>query len=125
MSGVALLCTETVNGCVLFIPEKKRANKSVTRVEYYFEGLEPNSTHALHIHEWGDLRNGCTSAGPHFNPFEATHGPPEASRSNRHVGDMGNITANAEGVAMGTYGDHLIKLTGKNSVIGRSVSTLR
>ncbi len=120
-SGVALLGTDKISGCVLFIPEKTKENKWITRIEYYFEGLEPNTIHALHIHEWGDLRDGCTSAGGHFNPFEATHGGPGNTRSNRHVGDMGNIKVDAEGVAMGTYQDSLIKLTGKNSVIGRSV----
>jgi len=31
-------------------------------------GLEPNSAHGFHIHNSGDVRNGCTSTGGHFNP---------------------------------------------------------
>ena len=37
----------------------------------------------------------------------------------RHVGDLGNITANASGVASGKIEDALIKLEGQFSVIGR------
>jgi len=129
--GVALLGTETVSGCVIFKPEKRpippksKSNGSemrvLTRVEYYFEGLPPNSAHGLHIHEWGDIRNGCVSTGGHFNPFGATHGAPDSGRNNRHVGDMGNIRTDRNGVAAGAYLDPLIKLTGKNTVIGRCV----
>lgn len=25
--------------------------------------------HGFHIHQDGDLRNGCNSMGPHYNPF--------------------------------------------------------
>lgn len=53
--------------------------------------------HGFHIHEYGDLRaSDGTSAGGHFNPFGHEHGAPGEMS---HVGDFGNITANAEGVA--------------------------
>ena len=59
------------------------------------------------------------SAGPHYNPFGKNHGAPEDEE--RHVGDLGNIEAGADGVSEGTIVDRLIKLSGEYSVIGRSV----
>lgn len=39
----------------------------------------------------------------------------------RHVGDLGNVTAPAEGVAKFEMEDKLIQLSGPNSVVGRSL----
>mmetsp|Transcript_38506 Transcript_38506/g.46509 ORF Transcript_38506/g.46509 Transcript_38506/m.46509 type:complete len:175 (-) Transcript_38506:165-689(-) len=75
--------------------------------------------HGFHIHEKADFSDGCMSAGPHYNPFGKTHGGPNDEE--RHVGDMGNITADADGNSKGSMTDHLIKLEGEYSVIGRSV----
>ena len=59
---------------------------------------------------------GCTSAGAHFNPFGKTHGAPEAEE--RHVGDLGNIVADANGKGTLKVTDNQIKLIGPHSVIG-------
>ncbi|PWZ53700.1 Superoxide dismutase [Cu-Zn], chloroplastic [Zea mays] len=56
--------------------------------------------------------------GPHFNPNNLTHGAPEDEV--RHAGDLGNIVANAEGIAEATIVDTQIPLTGPNSVVGRA-----
>lgn len=53
-------------------------------------GLKPG-LHGFHIHEKGDLGNGCLASGAHFNPHKLMHGAPDDS--NRHVGDLGNINA--------------------------------
>lgn len=45
-----------------------------------------------------------------------THGAPEDNV--RHVGDMGNVETDANGVAKGTITDSLIKLIGPTSVLG-------
>lgn len=61
-------------------------------------GLPANSTHAFHVHEKGDCSAAdASSAGPHFNPFNAAHG--KAGSDAHHAGDMNNLTANADGVA--------------------------
>lgn len=73
----------------------------------------------FHIHEFGDNTNGCTSAGPHFNPFKKNHGAPEADE--RHVGDLGNISTDSTGIAKGVKQDSFVKLLGINSILGRTV----
>merc|ERR1712045_287027 len=82
------------------------------------KGLTPGM-HGFHVHEKADFSDGCNSAGPHYNPFKKTHGAPEDEE--RHVGDLGNIEPNADGVAKGEIIDRLIKLEGANTVVGLSM----
>jgi superoxide dismutase, Cu-Zn family len=83
-------------------------------------GLTPGK-HGFHVHQFGDLTDTAKgeSAGGHFNPHKMAHGAPDART--RHVGDLGNIDANSEGVATIDQNDPMIKLTGGDSIIGRSV----
>ena len=61
-------------------------------------GLEPNSEHGFHIHEFGDMSAGNgTSMGGHYNPRETEHALPV--KEVRHAGDLGNIKAGPDGVA--------------------------
>lgn len=87
-------------------------------VEVTVAGLEPGE-HGFHIHELGSLDGGCGSSGSHYNPFGKNHGAPYDE--DRHVGDLGNIVANEEGVAVATITDRLVKLSGETSVIGRAI----
>ncbi|OZJ05668.1 hypothetical protein BZG36_01408 [Bifiguratus adelaidae] len=75
--------------------------------------------HGFHVHEFGDNTNGCTSAGAHFNPEGKTHGAPEDAT--RHVGDLGNVEADASGNVKFNINDKLVKLIGPQSVIGRTI----
>jgi len=50
---------------------------------------------------------------------QVTHGAPEDTV--RHVGDLGNVQANAEGEATINITDSIISLTGTHSILGRSI----
>ncbi|CAG58285.1 SOD1 [Nakaseomyces glabratus] len=98
---------------------EQASEQDPTTITYEIAGNDPNAERGFHIHEFGDVTNGCVSAGPHFNPFKKTHGAPQDE--NRHVGDLGNIKTDAQGVAKGVITDSLVKLIGPTSVVGRSV----
>jgi len=86
--------------------------------------------HGMHIHTSGNLSKGCKSLGGHFNPYGQTHGSrlvkckktnKMVTNMNRHLGDLGNIVADRMGIATINFRDSLLKLTGPNSIIGRSL----
>lgn len=89
------------------------------RVVADLEGLTPGD-HGFHVHEFGDCSApDGSSAGGHFNPTKKQHGGPDSEE--RHVGDFGNITADANGKAHYDRVDTVIKLSGENSIVGHSV----
>jgi len=89
------------------------------KVVAHIEGLKPGS-HGFHIHEFGDCssKDGA-AAGGHFNPTTAAHGAREASP--RHIGDLGNIEAGADGTAHVEFSDAMLKLDGPTTIIGRGL----
>jgi superoxide dismutase, Cu-Zn family len=100
-----------INGTVLF---KENGNKG-TYIEVDLTGV-PNGKHGFHIHEAGNLSEGCKSACDHFNPTGVDHGDIDSG----HVGDMGNIES-INGRVKTTLYSKQIKLRGTHNVIGRSV----
>ncbi|PYH62681.1 ABC transporter family protein [Aspergillus niger] len=105
-----------VSGTVTF----EQANENTpTTISWNITGHDANAERGFHVHQFGDNTNGCTSAGPHFNPFGKTHGAPEDDE--RHVGDLGNFKTDAEGNAVGSKQDKLVKLIGAESVLGRTL----
>lgn len=84
-------------------------------------GLKPNQKHAIHIHEFGDVTDlSGKSAGGHYNPTEQPHGLPPADK--RHAGDLGNLSADADGNANYELTVHNISISGhKNPILGRAI----
>ncbi|KAF1816512.1 copper/zinc binding superoxide dismutase [Eremomyces bilateralis CBS 781.70] len=103
----------TVKGTVTF---EQAAEGAATTITYDITGNDANAQRGFHVHTFGDNTNGCTSAGPHFNPFNKTHGAPVDEE--RHVGDLGNVQTDAQGNAKGSITDALVQLIGATSVIG-------
>lgn len=99
--------------------------------------------HGLHVHELGDLTDGCASTGGHYNPLNSPHGPRtlpgtdnimshdvsdiqwnahiDMLAQSRHVGDLGNVEPDSAGEVAFDFLDPLIKLTGEHSIIGRAL----
>lgn len=95
-----------------------RENDGV-RVQASIDGLSPGQ-HGFHVHEFGDLsKSDLTSAGGHFNPEHHHHAGRDATE--RHVGDLGNLEADANGHAEVDFVDKQLKLDGPHSIVGRSV----
>ena len=82
------------------------------------EGLEEGA-HGFHVHELGDLTEGCKTAGGHYNPFNKKHGGPKDIE--RHIGDLGNVYSKGEEITEFHIIDHQIRLNGKYNIIGRSM----
>lgn len=92
-----------------------KQTKDGVKITGQVRNLTPGE-HGFHIHEFGDLRApDGSSAGGHFNPDGHEHGGPDSEK--RHAGDLGNITANEEGVAKV---DILAKGLKLHFIIGRS-----
>ncbi len=82
-------------------------------------GLTPGK-HGFHIHEFGDCSSAdFTSAGGHFMIPGETHGA--LTDPARHLGDMGNIEADATGHAHMECVDTDVAFSGPKSILGRSV----
>ncbi|KAK6359864.1 Superoxide dismutase [Cu-Zn], variant 3 [Orbilia brochopaga] len=105
-----------VKGTVTF---EQHSEDGPTTITWDITGNDPNALRGMHIHQFGDNTNGCTSAGPHFNPEEKTHG--NRTDAERHVGDLGNIQTDSDGRSQGVVEDTFIKLIGPQSVLGRTV----
>lgn len=89
------------------------------RVKADLTGISPG-VHGLHVHEKGDCSApDASSAGEHFNPTSAPHGP-HAMTS--HAGDFGNVSADDRGEIHTRFTTRSVTLgQGERSVLGRAV----
>lgn len=83
------------------------------------KGLTPSQEHGIHIHAVSNFTEGCNSTGAHYNPANTTHGSPVSDP--KHVGDLGNIAADANGIFYGRFRTGAFTLKDQNSVIGRAI----
>jgi superoxide dismutase, Cu-Zn family len=102
-----------VKGRVTFTQE----GRSI-RVRAEISGLSPGE-HGFHIHEFGVWSEDGLAAGSHFNPTMQPHAGPESPK--RHVGDLGNVKANANGNATLDLEDAHLSFHGPHSIIGRGL----
>lgn len=52
----------SVGGTVTF---EQASESSPTTIHYNIKGNDPSAKRGMHVHQFGDNTNGCTSAGPH------------------------------------------------------------
>ena len=104
--------SDTVKGSILLI----QAPGTATLIKGTITGLSPGE-HGFHIHEFGDMSDGCKSMGGHYNPDDVNHG----DINEGHVGDLGNITADESGTAKFTIEAKRVDLLGERSIIGRGI----
>ncbi len=113
----------------VLVPDPKQKVEGVVRftqdgntlhVDYEIENLFPDGEHGFHVHEYGDLTDGCESACAHFNPDGETHGGLDSAT--RHLGDLGNIISK-NGISKGRISTDTLSLNmgARNCIIGRMI----
>lgn len=105
---------QKAQGRVEFIPKT-----GTVEVRAEIRGLAPNSMHGFHIHENGDCSNAGEAAGGHFNPTDMPHGGPKMLK--HHTGDLGNIQADRQGIAVVKTESPELIVEGNKSITGRAV----
>ncbi len=107
--AVAVINAGKIQGVVVFTQKEEHVSIRVDT-----KGLKRNAKHGFHIHETGDLREGCKSCCAHYNPDNTEH----AGLEGGHAGDLGNIKTDEEGVCdMTIRTDKFIV----DNILGRSV----
>lgn len=104
--------SDTVKGTILLM----QGPGTATLIKGTITGLTPGK-HGFHIHEFGDMSEGCKSMGAHYNPDDLDHG----DLAQGHVGDLENVVADDNGVATFSITAPRVDLLGDRSVIGRGL----
>ena len=104
---------KNISGKTIFTETKRGL-----QIKINISGISPGK-HGFHIHEAGDLSEGCGSLCSHYNPTNSVHGGRNSEE--RHLGDLGNIIADGKGIVDMTIYDRDLSITGKYSILGRSV----
>ena len=113
VAHIAPLAGSEVTGMVTF---SRKAGD--TLVEVNLSHLAPGQ-HGFHVHEKADCSSADgLSAGGHYNPTGVNHGGPEMPH---HVGDLGNITAGADGTVNINFHVKNLDVSGEHGVVGHAI----
>lgn len=115
MAGDPDDCDENVCGTIEFACAG--SDNGLTMITYRITGLSRGQKHALHVHE-AAVGDDCGSTGGHWNPEGNQHGGNLDAQ--RHIGDLGNVLADDDGVAEGTILAR-VPLTGDLGIHHRAV----
>jgi len=115
MKAIAVFRDKKIKGNVEFREKEDGKIKILVNLM----GLKKNGYHGFHVHEYGDMSDKCESMCSHYNPYNKKHGCP--GKKERHVGDLGNLRTDENGCAIYEFEDDVIKLKGKNNIIGRGL----
>lgn len=101
------------------------AGKKKVKVTAEVTGLQPNGKVGFHVHEFGNCGNQALDAGAHFNPKQHQHGGPD--HEEHHLGDFGNLEADAEGKAVYVKVVHgkVYKFLGRSVVVHAKTDDLK
>lgn len=93
-------------------------NPNETLIEMNLKNMPPGK-HGFHVHEYADPSDGFKNLGSHYNPFNKKHGG--LNQKENHLGDLGNIIVDRNGMCRQTIRVNNLPLSGEFSVIGRSM----
>lgn len=107
-----------VTGEIVFIQKENSVIMTAS-----LQGLTPGE-HAIHLHETSDCSSDdATSTGGHWNPKDKPHGK-WGDEKGYHRGDIGNLTADADGNATLTFETNQWAIGGTDktkNIIGRGI----
>ena len=101
--------SKIIEGIVLFQQKEDHVN-----IKVEVKGLKKNHSHGFHIHESGDLREGCKSCCAHYNPKNTEH----SGINDGHAGDLGNIKTDENGICKMTLKTDKFLV---DDILGRSI----
>lgn len=103
------------SGTVIFTPTDGNSRMAI---HIALDGLTPGK-HGVHIHQNGDCSApDAKSAGDHYNPYEVAHGSPQSPP--HHLGDLGNVEADANGRVDTTITVEELGFSGPASVLEKA-----
>lgn len=94
--------------------------QSQVQMHLNLSGLKPHQIYAIHIHEFGDISNGCQSLGKHFDPFNINS---HSHSQQGHAGDLfNNFKASSTGEFIFNFVTDKVSLNRQDQhcILGRS-----